>query len=110
NAAATPARDAIKEIGARLEVAGRNLMPERVVLGGLHMVKAQARRPDMVGDVAKRALKSFRGSFRTIARVATKFERASELNPAPRTAATPKRRTVRARGRRRAAGRRSAAA
>lgn len=111
NAATSPAKDAIKEIGARLEVAGRNLMPERVVLGGLHMVKAQAKRQDMVGDVAKRALKTFRGSFRTIARVATRFERASELNPTTRTAAaTPKSRAVRARGRRRAAGRRSAAA
>ncbi len=110
NAAASPAMDAIKEIGARLEVAGRNLMPERVVLGGLHMVKAQARRQDVVGDVAKRTLKTFRGSFRTIARVATKFEHASELNPAPRTTAAPQRPAVRARARRRAAGRRSAAA
>ena len=110
NAATSPAKDAIKEIGARLEVAGRNLMPERVVLGGLRMVKVQARRQDVVGDVAKRALKTFRGSFRTIARVATKFEQASELNPTQRTAVASKGRTARTRVRRRTAGRRRAAA
>ena len=110
NAATTPAKDAIKEIGARLGVARRNLTPERVVLGGLHMVKAQARKQDAVGDVAKRALRTFRGSFRTIARVATRFERASELNPTPRASAAPKRGTVRTRARRRSTARRSAAA
>jgi len=109
NAAASPAKDAIKEISARLEVAGRNLMPERVVLGGLHMVKVQACRSDVVGDVAKRALKTFRGSFRTIARVATKLERASELNPTQRSVA-PKGRTTRTSARRRTGARRSAAA
>ena len=111
NAAASPAKDAIKEISARLEATGRNLMPERVVMGGLHMVKVQAKRPDMVGRVAKRALKTFRGSFRTIARVATKFEHASELNATPKAAtAAPKRRPSRTRARRRTVARRSAAA
>jgi hypothetical protein len=112
SAATSPAMDAVKEIGARLEQTGRSLTPERVVLGGLKMVKAQAKRPDVVGDVAKRALRTFRGSFRTIARIATRFEHASELNPTPRaTAATPsKRRATRTRARRRTAGRRSAAA
>src|SRR6185437_4963783 len=37
SAATSPAMDAMKEIGARLEQTGRNLMPERVVLGGLRI-------------------------------------------------------------------------
>jgi hypothetical protein len=77
-------------------------LPEKVAFKGLHLVKVQARRQDMVGDVAKRTLRIFNGSFKTIARTATRLEHATELTshreaaakPAVRTS-RPRRRTVR---------------
>ena len=56
-------------------------LPEKLAIKGLHMVKLQARRQDMVGGVAKRTLRIFNGSFKTIARTATRLEQASELTP-----------------------------
>jgi len=63
---------------------------------------------DVVGDVAKRTLRIFNGSFKTIARTATRFEQATELTPHRATtvkAAARKtaRRTTRRTARRRAA-------
>jgi hypothetical protein len=90
-----------------LEVNGK--LPEKVAIKGLHLVKVQARRQDMVGDVAKRTLRIFHGSFKTIARTATRFEQASTLAPRREAAAKPAavkrtRRTTRRRtARRRAA-------
>jgi hypothetical protein len=78
-------------------------LPEKVAIKGLHLVKLQARRQDVVGDVAKRTLRIFNGSFKTIARTATRFEQATELTPRRETAAKP--RVVR---KRRTAGRRAA--
>lgn len=86
-----------------VEVDGK--LPEKVAIKGLQMVKLQARRQDVVGDVAKRTLRIFNASFKTIARTATHLEHASELTP-HRTAAAktarpaartrrPRRRTVR---------------
>lgn len=77
-------------------------LPEKVAIRGLHMVKLQAKRKDVVGDVAKRTLKIFNGSFKTIARTATRLEQASELtthrNGESRPAARPaRRRTARRR-------------
>ncbi len=75
--------------------------PEKIAIKGLHVMKAQARRPDVVGDVAKRTLRIFNGSFKTIARTATRLEEASELTPhreaarKPVTARRPRRRAVR---------------
>jgi hypothetical protein len=43
----------------------------------------------MVGDVAKRTLRIFNGSFKTIARTATRFEQATELTPHRTPAARP---------------------
>jgi hypothetical protein len=107
NAAAAPAKDAVKEIAEKLEGMGSDLMPERIAIRGLQLVKVQARRSDTVGGVAKRALKLFNGSFKTIARVATRLEHASELG-ARKASAT---RTVGTRrARRRSTARRSAAA
>ncbi|TMG64595.1 MAG: hypothetical protein E6H86_08365 [Chloroflexi bacterium] len=60
-----------------IEVNGK--LPEKIAVKGLHMVKLQARRGDVVGDVAKRTLRIFNGSFKTIARTATRLEQASEL-------------------------------
>ena len=132
NAATAPAKDVAKTINARLtkvakqaeKVAG-DLMPERitvlglevngklpekVVIKGLELVKVQARRRDAVGGVAKRTLRVFNGSFKTIALAAARLERASELTakkpvgskPADRTA-TKTRRARRTAARRRAA-------
>jgi len=74
--------------------------PERAAVKGLHLVKAQARREDGMGRVAKGALRLLHSSFKSIARVATRFEQASELTAhaaAPRAAARTRapRRTVR---------------
>lgn len=56
-------------------------LPEKFALKGLHMVKLQARRHDVVGEVAKKTLLFAHGSFKTIARTATKFEQATDLTP-----------------------------
>jgi hypothetical protein len=78
-------------------------LPEKLAIKGLHMVRSQARRQDMFGGVAKRTLRIFNGSFKTIARTATRLEQASELNPRPQqTQRRPVRRTRRT-ARRRAA-------
>ena len=82
-----------------VEVNGK--LPEKFAIKGIQLVKVQAKRPDVVGDVAKRTLRIFNRSFKTIARTATRFEQASEL--APRREATtsttrsrrPRRRTTR---------------
>ena len=107
-AATAPAKDAAKGFAQTAERIAGDLLPERIVLRGLQLVKVQAKRQDPMGDVAKRALKVFNGSFKTIARVATRFERASEL-PVRHAAAPKKARTTR-RTTRRTASRRSAAA
>jgi hypothetical protein len=108
NAATAPAKDAVKEFAKTAEKVAGELLPERIAVKGLKLVKVQARRQDSVGIVAKRALKVFNGSFKTIARVANRLERASEL-PVKQSAAPRKARTAR-RTARRTASRRSAAA
>ena len=65
-------------------------LPENVAIKGLQLVKVQARRPDMVGDVAMRTLRIFNGSFKTIARTASRLEQATELAPARREAVAKK--------------------
>ncbi|TAN31541.1 hypothetical protein EPN29_12860 [bacterium] len=73
-------------------------LPEKVAIRGLHLVKLQARRQDVVGDVAKRTLRIFNGSLKTIARTATRLEQASELAPRREAAARrPRRRAVKRR-------------
>jgi hypothetical protein len=71
-------------------------LPEKVAVKGLQMVKLQAKRKDVVGGVAKRTLKIFNGSFKTIARTATRLEQATELtthrNGETRPASRPARR------------------
>ncbi len=56
-------------------------LPEKLAIKGLNLVKVQARRGDVVGDVAKRTLRIFNGSFKVIARTATKLEQATEMTP-----------------------------
>jgi len=92
--------DKIKVFG--IEVNGK--LPEKIAVKGLQMVRVQARRPDMVGDVAKRTLRIFNGSFKTIARAATRFEQATVLNPQRQAERKPAAR----RARRRSAGRTAA--
>jgi hypothetical protein len=84
-----------------LEVNGK--LPEKVAIKGLQLVKVQARRQDMVGDVAKRTLRVFHGSFKTIARTATRFEQATTLVAAKPAAAKTRTATRRRTARRRAA-------
>ena len=55
-------------------------LPEKLAIKGLQLVKVQARRQDAVGGVAKRTLRIFNGSFKTIARTATRLEQATALN------------------------------
>ncbi|HVC75577.1 MAG TPA: hypothetical protein VND96_03565 [Candidatus Micrarchaeaceae archaeon] len=101
NAATAPAKDVAKNINARLSAAAQvasDLMPERitvlgvevngrlpekVVIRGFELVKLQARRRDVVGSVAKRSLRIFNGSFKTIAKTASRLEYATELRHAP---------------------------
>jgi ElaB/YqjD/DUF883 family membrane-anchored ribosome-binding protein len=101
NAATAPAKDVAKNINARVAAAAQmatDLMPERitvlgvevngklpekVVIKGFELVKLQARRRDVVGGVAKRTLRLFNGSFKTIAKAASRLEHATELRHAP---------------------------
>src|SRR3981081_3011352 len=65
-------------------------LPQKIAIKGLNLVKLQARRQDMVGDVTKRTLRIFNGSFKTIARTATRLEQATPLTPSRATAAKPR--------------------
>lgn len=85
-----------------IEVNGK--LPEKVAIKGLQLVKVQARRQDLVGGVAKRTLRIFNGSFKTIARTATRLEQATTLAPRRESAAKP----VAVKTRRRTARRRAA--
>jgi hypothetical protein len=89
-----------------IEVNGR--LPEKVAIKGLQLVKVQARRQDMVGGVAKRTLGIFHGSFKTIARTATRLEQATTLAPRREAAAKPAAVKTRRTTRRRTARRRAA--
>ena len=109
NAATAPAKDAFRGIAEAASNVAGELLPERIALKGLQLVKVQARRQDPVGDVAKRALRIFNGSFRTVAKVASRLERASEM-PVRIASASNKAATTRRRSTRRATSRRNAAA
>ncbi len=104
------AHEAIQDLAAAL-------LPERVVLRGLGLVKARARRVDLIGELAYRGLDVFHGSMREIARAFDRIERAStppqrpqrSVSRAARTSATQARatasRTARTARRRTTAGR-----
>jgi len=102
DAATEPARDAFKMISKTAARVADELVPEKVMLRSLRQIKSQAKRPDAIGKVAKRTLRLFNKSFKTVARVATRFESASEIAPASRPAAKPattRRRAARSRRR-----------
>src|SRR4029077_10911324 len=61
-------------------------LPERLAIKGLHLVKGQARREDLLGGVAKRTLRVFNGSFKTIARTPSRLQQARRKRPRPRGA------------------------
>src|SRR6266852_4572066 len=115
SAATAPAKDVVKGFAKKLDQASKSaervvgdLLPERIAVRGLQLVKVQAKRQDAVGDVATQSLKIFNGSFKTVARVASRLANASEL-PGRQAAAPRKARTAR-RTVRRTTSRRSAAA
>src|SRR6202165_4544902 len=132
NAATAPAKDAARTINTNLTKAAKRAekvaneflperialwgmevngkLPEKVAIKGMHLVKVQARRPDMVGDVVKRTLRIFNGSFKTIAKTATRLEHATELTAKSPAAIKPAtRRATKTQRPRRAAARRRAA-
>lgn len=109
DSATAPVRHVAKGIADAASSVAGDLLPERIAIKGLQLVKVQARRQDPMGDVAKRALKIFNGSFKTVARVASRLERASEL-PVRQPATASKSRTSPRRSARRASTRRRAAA
>jgi hypothetical protein len=78
--ATAPAKDAFKTVTETAARVAGELDPEKVALRGLRLVKVQARRDDMVGDVAKETLKFFNRSFKTVGRVASRLESASEMS------------------------------
>src|SRR6266702_982565 len=91
DAATEPARDAFKVISKTAARVAVELVPEEVVLRSLRQIKSQAKRPDAIGTVAKRTLRLFNKSFKTVARVATRYESASEITPASKPATTRRR-------------------
>ena len=103
NAVAEPAQDAFESIRKSAMKAASTvadqLVPEKVVLRGLRQMKHQAKRSDIVGDAAKSTLKFFNRSFKSVARVATRFENASDLTPVAKPASTARRSTRRTRRR-----------
>jgi hypothetical protein len=132
NAATAPAKDVAKSINVRLTKAAKQAekvanqfmperikvwgvkvdgkLPEKVAIKGLELVKVQARRRDVVGDVAKRTLRMFNGSFKTIAKTATRLEHATTLTAKSPAASQPAiRKVTRTRRARRTAVRRRAA-
>lgn len=111
--AAAPAKDAFKAFTKTAEKVAGELVPEKVAIRGLRMLKVQAKRPDMLGDASKQTLKFFHRSFKTVARVATRLETASDLTPQQHHTAAPaagpvRRRSTTVRRARRAGSRRAA--
>jgi hypothetical protein len=77
------------------------VMPERVALLGIHVIKQRARRKDLVGDVAYRTLELVNGGLETMVRTLSRLENATTPPARPGTARTrtarPVRRTARKR-------------
>lgn len=90
--------DKVKLFGVQVD----DRIAEKLAIKGLHAVRDQARRDDVFGGVAKRTLKIFNGSFKTIARTASRLEEASQLTPKREVERKPARRRSRS-SRRRAA-------
>ncbi|GAC1653924.1 MAG: hypothetical protein NVS9B1_04110 [Candidatus Dormibacteraceae bacterium] len=91
-------RDTAQESVERIEA----VMPEKVALMGLRMVKDRARRKDLVGDVAYRTLEFINGGLESVLGTLNRFERATEpparpgdRRPTPSSVKRSVRKTVR---------------
>jgi hypothetical protein len=69
---------AVQDLRESTHEAARAMLPERVALFGLSLVKARARRVDLVGEIAYRGLDLVHGSLKEVASAITRLERASE--------------------------------
>src|SRR5215831_15631730 len=88
-------RRLIALIPDRVQVFGMDVndkLPQKLARKGLHLVKVQAKREDMVGDVAKRTLGIVNGSAKSIAKAATNLQQATDLTPRGETERKPARR------------------
>ena len=87
------------------------VMPEKVALFGIHMIKDRARRKDLIGDIAYRTLEFVNGGLETVLVSLNRLERATQPPTRPGTTHTRPARPVRkATGAaRRSAGRAAAA-
>jgi hypothetical protein len=79
--AAAPAKEAFKTVSKTAARVRSEMDPEKVAIRGLRLVRRQAKREDVVGDVAKQTLRFFNRSFKTVARVAVRLDNASDVNP-----------------------------
>lgn len=73
----------LEEAQTEADKAIRQLLPERLALRGVSLIKAQAREKDARGRIAHQALRFVHASARSIAASATRFEKASQLHPTP---------------------------
>lgn len=74
----------VQDIREATHEAAGAMLPERIALRGLRVVKARARRVDLVGELAYRGLDLFHGSLKEVASAITRLERASEPPARPR--------------------------
>lgn len=74
----------VQEAREAVHSAAAAMLPERIALRGLSLVKARARRVDLVGEIAYRGLDLFHGSLKEVARSITRLERASEPPARPK--------------------------
>jgi len=71
------------------------LMPERLLLAGLHAMKARARRKDVLGTLSYQTLAVVNGGVSLLGGVLKRIERASEPPRPPRRTSAPARRVKR---------------
>ena len=98
NAVEAITRPSRRRTTARLATATAVLLPEQIALRGLSLVKARARRKDVVGQIAYRGLDLVHGSLKELSLAITRLERASE--PPARTPRAAAKRGTAARARR----------
>jgi len=87
-------RSTAAEAQETVETIAGALLPERVVLRSLSLVKARARRVDLIGELAYRGLDVFHGSVKEIARAFDRIERASTPPARPKRSVSRATRTT----------------
>ncbi len=90
----------------RVVEAAEALLPERIALQGLSLVRARARRVDLVGEVAYRSLDAVHGAIRGVMGTLTRFEKATTPPARPKRPVSKAAATTA--GQTRTAGRRTA--